>query len=61
MWATYTEWKALGRVVGRGMKSRLEDPSGNKLFHNSQTKPLEKPQVLDDDSYHLPCHYLDLE
>lgn len=57
MWATYIEWKEHGRAVERGSKSRLEDPSGNKLFHHSQT--VEKPkQVLADEEYSLPSRFL---
>jgi len=44
MWATYNEWKANGRVVEQGRSSVMRDPSGNPLFHHSQTVVLEPPK-----------------
>jgi hypothetical protein len=37
MWATYEEWKQLGRHVRKGQVSRLRDPQGTPLFKFNQT------------------------
>jgi hypothetical protein len=46
MWATYEEWKQLGRHVRKGVSSMLRDPQGTPLFKFSQTDKTPKYEVV---------------